>query len=360
MSKNIIISTIFLILAMLPINTIANSRFSIYSTNEIITANGTRTLLGDGYRLVTEKDKVIFNGYDITDLINYIQYSTYSVPPLSILKAIDNKNPQVMRAVNEFNTQRNSKKVINALFFAAAQSNNFEKIKYYVNKGANVNYISPAGWGMYKSALGANLCDYSSISEYLQNHSAKVLREESSTLLSRCKKNEKELNFLLTQDIDWNQDCSREKGNLISYMLSEKQVASEILQIFLKAGSNISNEGFYGALEHNSSYNDIVSILNTNKALAYTPVIRKEEKFDFFSKTNSKYVKKEIYPLSYILDFDWSKYKSKECQRYQSCITFIKNRKLILEALLDAGAKPLNKKEEAKINKIRAMINDNI
>ncbi len=359
MSKNIIINTIFLILAMLPINTIANSRFSIYSTNEIITANGTRTLLGDGYRLVTEKDKVIFNGYDITDLINYIHYSTYPYASLSILKAIDDKNPEVMRAVSEFNTGRNSKKVINTLFFAAAQNNNLEKIKHYVNKGADVNYIAPK-WRGDKSALGANLCDYGSISEYLKAKGAKVLRKESSTLLYTCKKNEKELNFLLTQDIDWNEEYSRQNGNLISHMLSEGQVDSEILQIFLKAGAIISSEGFYGALEHNVSYNDIVSILNTNKALAYTPVIRKETQFDFFSKTNYKSTKKEIYPLSYILYFDWSKYKTKECQSYQSCISFIKNRKLILEALLNGGAKPLNKKEETKINKIRAIINDNI
>lgn len=67
-----------MVLAMFSANALANSRFSIFSTEEIVAANGTQTLLGNGFRLVSTKDKIIFNGYDITDLIHYIQYSNYS------------------------------------------------------------------------------------------------------------------------------------------------------------------------------------------------------------------------------------------------------------------------------------------
>lgn len=357
MIKNILIIAGFLNLTLSYNPVFANSRFSPYSTNDIITANGTRTLVGGDFQLITG-DKIIFNGYDITDLIYYIRYSTSHSHALTILRAIDDRNPEVMKSLKEFQTQPNSKKVINTLFFAAASNGDFKKVEYYIGKGANVNYIPHYGWNDDKSALGANLCKNYSLAEYLKNHGAKVLRQESSGLLYTCKNDIKQLNFLLTQDIDWNKDYTREHGALINYMLSENDVNPEILQAFIKGGAVISSEGFLGALTHNLSSNHIQSMLDSNKSLAYTPVIRQEKKFDFFSKTNYKFVTEEVYPLSYILDFDWSQYKNKGCKPHTNCSSFIQNRKLILEALLRAGAKPKNKQEENKIKKILALIDN--
>lgn len=348
MSKIVkLISILIFVLAALPAYSLDGQ--------SIVTANGSRTLLGSGFTLTTTKNKIIFNGYDITDLIHYIQYSTYSSSPIDILKAIDNKLPEVLRAVNEFNKGHNSKKISSALFFAAAQAHDFEKIKYYINKGADVNYTSPTRLWEKESALGANLCSDSQISDYLKVKGAKLKLNEGNELLYKCKDNVKELSYLMTQNVDWNKKGYAE-GNLINYMLAKGKVESEILDVFLKAGALVNNEGFYGVLKHDSPHSDVESILKTNKLLACTPIIRKEKRSDIFSATGFKYVVTEIYPISFVLDFDWSLYKKKGCQEFINCIDFYKNKKLILEALIEAGGKPLNKKEESKINKIRETV----
>ena len=98
-------------------------------------------------------------------------------------------------------------------------------------------------------------------------------------------------------------------------MLFEGHVNSEILQTFLKAGAAISGEGFYGALVNNSSYDDIISILETNKSLAYTPIMYNEKKYHPFFVSGYTYVERPIYPLACILNFDWSIYKSQKCKK---------------------------------------------
>ena len=346
----------------------AEATISMLSASKTIAPNGDILYRGYDYELFLSHDgKILFNGKEITDLVHYIRYSKNGTSStFDILRRIDEKDPQMLEKVKIFNNNPNSQEVVNALFYASADSastsflsKHFNRMKNLVQRGADVNFIAPEQY-LRQNALGLNICKNSRVTEFLKKNGAKILDDTDSSILSRCLERDDVENLLYIakyKNIDWNREHSREYGNLLNIALNKRLLDPKVIDIFLNKGAKINNEGFNGALVHGSSSDVIRKMLNSNRALATTPIIRKEEKSSFLS-TKPKYVKVEIYPLTQVLDLDfkgksvWKIWNLKKCQLNPSCTKSIKDTKNIVNLLLKHGAEPQTKKEKTLIKKI--------
>jgi hypothetical protein len=325
-------------------------------------------LKGIAGTIVFSDTRILWDGQDVTNLLDYISYSL-NMNIHNIIKKIEQKDPEIMKKAQFFYNNQNHPEVINILLIRAINgaidgdtrytTEYLQKAKVLINKGASVNN---------HNLLAVSLCKNNHVTNFLIKHGAKLGNQHNEDLISRClyKNDIDNLKYIIKHN---KFKLTQEDNKDFNTAINQGKTTDEVINLFLDNGAIINDIGFYGLIVYykdnksRSSYAQTMTSVQTiekaltiNKALATTPTKIKE----LNRRVKWEYV--PVYPLSVALnittnwyrgeDYIWNIANKKECKLSSSCFNKVHDYKKLIQLLLDNGANPLNTKEKSIIKKL--------